>query len=83
MDAFTTSCKPNSLIISISLLCLLAVLLSVICCLPHLISGTLKCPAITTFVLCVFYIVFFPETLGGFEGIGDGNWGSVVGCKVN
>ena len=41
-------CRPNSLMISRSLLCLLAVLLLVICCLLQLISGRLKSPAMTT-----------------------------------
>ena len=50
-------CRPNSLMISRSLLCLLAVLLLVVCCLLQLISGWLKSPAMITFgeVLCVLY----------------------------
>ena len=50
-------CRPNSLMISRSLLCLLAVLLLVICCLLQLISGRLKYPAMITFgeVVCVLY----------------------------
>ena len=50
-------CRPNSLMISRSLLCLLVVLLLVICCLLQLISGRLKSPAMTTFggVFCVLY----------------------------
>ena len=56
---FIMFCKPNSLMISRSLLCLLAVLavccwLLVIFCLFQLISGRLKYPAMTIFrvVLC-------------------------------
>ena len=47
--------RPNSLMISRRLLCLLAVLLLVICCLLQLILG--RSPAMTTFggVLCVLY----------------------------
>ena len=54
---FIMFCRPNSLMISRSLLCLLAVLLLGICCLLQLISGRLKSPAMTTFggVFCVLY----------------------------
>ena len=50
-------CRPNLLMISRSLLCLLAVLLLVICCLLQSISGRLKSPAMTTFggIFCVLY----------------------------
>ena len=45
---FNMFCRPNLLMISRSLLCLLAVLLLVICCLLQSISGRLKSPAMTT-----------------------------------
>ena len=50
---FTIFCSPNSLIISSSLLCLLAVLAFVVCWLFQSMSGRLKSPAITT--LGVFF----------------------------
>ena len=53
----TILCNPNSLIISSSLLCLLAVLVFVVCWLSQSMSGRLKSPAITTlgvfFVICI------------------------------
>ena len=54
---FNMFCRPNLLMISRSLLCLLAVLLLVICCLLQSISGRLKSPAMTTFggIFCVLY----------------------------
>ena len=50
-------CRPNLLMISRSLLCLLAVLLLVICCLLQSILGMLKSSAMTTFggIFCVLY----------------------------
>ena len=48
VGSFTIFCNPNSLIISSSLLCLLAVLVSVVCWLSQAMSGRLKSPAITT-----------------------------------
>ena len=46
--SFTIFCNPNSLIISGSLLCLLAVLVFVVCWLSQSMSGRLMSPAITT-----------------------------------
>ncbi len=53
----TIFCNPNSLIISSSLLCLLAVLVFVVCWLFQSMSGRLKSPAITTLgvFLCDLY----------------------------
>ena len=83
VDYFTVFCKPNSLIISSSWLRLLAVLLSVMCCcLPQLLSGRLKSPAISTFGALMFFKVL-KEICGGLQEFGDGNRGSVVGGKVN
>ena len=48
VGSFTIFCNPNSLIISSSLLCLLAVLVFVVCWLSQSMSGRLKSPAITT-----------------------------------
>ena len=50
-------CNPNSLIISSSLMCLLAVLVFVVCWLSQSMSGRLKSPAITTLgvFLCDLY----------------------------
>ena len=48
VGSFTIFCNPNSLIISSSLLCLLAVLVFVVCLLSQSMSGRLKSPAITT-----------------------------------
>ncbi len=49
-------CRPNSLMISRSLLCLLAVLFLAISCLLQFISGRLKSPVMSTFgVFCVLY----------------------------
>ena len=54
VGSFTIFCNPNSLIISSSLLCLLAVLVFVVCWLSQSMSGRLKSPAITTLgVFCV------------------------------
>ena len=53
VGSFTIFCNPNSLIISSSLLCLLAVLVFVVCWLSQSMSGRLKSPAITT--LGVFF----------------------------
>ena len=53
VESFTIFCSPNSLIISNSLLCLLAVLAFVVCWLFPSMSGRLKSPAITT--LGVFF----------------------------
>ena len=57
VGSFTIFCNPNSLIISSSLLCLLAVLVFVLCWLSQSMSGRLKSPAITTlgvfFVICI------------------------------
>ena len=75
VDSFTMFYKPNSFFISSSLLYLLAVLFSVICCLPQLISWRLKSPVMTTFcVLCVFYIVLL-QIRGALQRIGDGHSG--------
>ena len=59
VGSFTIFCKPNSLIISSSLLCLLAVLVFVVFWLSQSMSGRLKLPAITTIgvFLCVICIV--------------------------
>ena len=66
-------CRPNSLIISRSLLCLLAVLLLVICFLLQLISGRLKSLAMTTFGgFLVFYVVL-SEIHARLQAIGDGH----------
>ena len=54
VGSFTIFCNPNSLIISSSLLCLLAVLVFVVCWLSQSMSGRLKSPAITTYVRRVF-----------------------------
>ena len=51
--SFTLFCNPNSLIISSSLLCLLAVLVFVVCWLSQSMSGRLKSPAITTLGVCL------------------------------
>ena len=48
VGSFTIFCNPNSLIVSSSLLCLLAVLVFVVCWLFQFMSGRLKLPAITT-----------------------------------
>ena len=48
VGSFTIFCNPNSLIISSSLLCLLAVLVFVVCLLSKSMSDRLKSPAITT-----------------------------------
>ena len=53
VGSFTIFCNPNSLIISSSLLCLLAVLVFVVCWLFQSMSGRLTSPAITT--LGVFF----------------------------
>ena len=57
VGSFTIFCNPNLLIISSSLLCLLAVLVFVVCWLSQSMSGRLKSPAITTlgvfFVICI------------------------------
>ena len=53
VGSFTIFCNPNPLIISSSLLCLLAVLVFVVCWLSQFMSGRLKSPAITT--LGVFF----------------------------
>ena len=53
VELFIMFCRPNSLMISRSLLCLVAILLLVIYCLLQLISGRLKYPAMTT--VCVFF----------------------------
>ena len=53
VGSFTIFCNPNSLIISSSLLGLLAVLVFVVCWLSQSMSGRLKSPAITT--LGVFF----------------------------
>ena len=57
VGSFTIFCNPNSLIISSSLLCLLAVLVFVVCWLSQSMSGRLKSPAITTLgvFLCDLY----------------------------
>ena len=57
--SFTIFCNPNSLIISSSLLCLLAVLVFVVCWLIQSMPGRLKSPAIKTTlgVFCVICIV--------------------------
>ena len=47
VGSFTIFCNPNSLIISSSLLCLLAVLVFAVCWLSQSMSGRLKSPAIT------------------------------------
>ena len=53
---FVMFCRPNSLMIYRSLLCLLAVLFLAISCLLQLISGRLKSPVMSTFgVFCVLY----------------------------
>ena len=59
VGSFTIFCNPNSLIIYISLLCLLAVLVCVVCWLFQSMSGRLKSPAITTLgvFLCVICIM--------------------------
>ena len=49
VGSFTMFCKLNSFITASSLLCSLGILLCVICCLPQLISGMVKFPAIATF----------------------------------
>ena len=58
VGSFTIFCNPNSLIISSSLLCLLAILVFVVCWLSHFMPGWLKSPAITTLgvFLCDLYI---------------------------
>ena len=48
VGSFTIFCNPNTLIISSSLLCLLAVLVFFICCLTQSMSGRLKSAATTT-----------------------------------
>ena len=57
VGSFTVFFSPNSLIISSSLLCLLAVLVFVVCWLFQSMSGRLTSPAITTlgvfFVICI------------------------------
>ena len=57
IGSFTIFCNPNSLIISSSLLCMLAVLVFVVCWLSQFMSGRLKSPAITTLgmFLCDLY----------------------------
>ena len=58
LGRLTLFCNPNSLIISSSLLCLLAVQLFVVCWLSQSMSGRLKSPAITTlgaFFVCDLY----------------------------
>ena len=57
VGSFTIFCNPNPLIISSSLLCLLAVLVFVVCWLSQSMSGRLKSPAITTLgvFLCDLY----------------------------
>ena len=57
VGSFTIFCNPNSLIISSSLLCLLAVPVFVVCWLSQSMSGRLKSPAITTLgvFLCDLY----------------------------
>ena len=76
-------CRPTSIMISKSLLCLLAVLLLVVCCLLQLISGRLKSPAMTTFGgFCVLYSF----VRGSCKASSHWRWslgGSVVGGKVN
>ena len=54
VGSFTMFCNPNSLIMSSSLLCLLAVLVFVVCWLSQSMSGRLKSPAIIT--LGVFFL---------------------------
>ena len=48
VESFTIVCNPNTLIISSSLLYLLAVLVFVVCWLSQSMSGRLESPAITT-----------------------------------
>ena len=57
VGSFTIFCNPSSLIISSSLLCLLAVLVFVVCWLSQSMSGRWKSPAITTLggFLCDLY----------------------------
>ena len=57
VGSFTVFCNPNSLIISSSLLCLLAVLVFIVCWLSQMMPGRLKSPAITTLCFCVICIV--------------------------
>ena len=66
-------CRPNSLMISRSLLCLLTVLLLVICCLLQFISGRLKSPAMTIFggVFCVLYSCFVRDS---YRASSDWRW---------
>ena len=54
VGSFTIFCNPNSLIISSSLLCLLAVLVFVVCWLSQSMLGGMTSPAITT--LGVFFV---------------------------
>ena len=48
VGSFTMFCSPKSLVISSSLLCLLAVLLLVVLCFVQLILGRLRSPAMIT-----------------------------------
>ena len=61
VGSFTIFCNPNSLTISRSLLCLLAVLVFVVCWLSQFMSGRLKSPAITTLGVFFFRSVWFCE----------------------
>ena len=54
VGSFTIFCNPNSLIISSSLLCLLAVLVFVVCWLSQAMSGRLKSPAISALGVLFF-----------------------------
>ena len=58
VGSFTIFCNPNSLIISSSLLCLLAVLVFVVCWLCQSMSGRLKSPAITMSRTVIFAVDF-------------------------
>ena len=64
-------CRPNSLMISRSLLCLLAVLLLVVCCLLQLISGRLKSPVVSTFSVCFLFYIVLSEIRARLQAIGD------------
>ena len=59
VGSFTIFCNPNSLIISSSWLCLIAVLMIIVCCLSQFMSGRSKSLDITTLgmFLCVICIV--------------------------
>ena len=59
VGSFTIFCYPNSLIISSSLLCLLAVLVFVVCWLFHYMSGRLKYPAITALGVFLYDLYSF------------------------